>query len=1456
MIGDKPHHLTRPYAHQGEAWQSLLAKEPRATLLSAGTASGKTQAFMIPIVSDLASQLEVQGRLEPGVQALILYPLNALIEDQQLRLKRYLEPFDGAIKFCRWNGRTPNDVSAQEERESPWEVLDRRGMRQTPASILITNITMLEYLLLRDDDTPILEQSRGKLKYIIVDEAHNYQGAQAVELALLLRRVMDAFEVSPNDVRFSAFSATLGDRNNPGPLQEFLKGLASRTDNRLDVIHDKLVLGTSFVPPTSEFTPLLKAFEANPYQALRWSAIKNIIKTSSDEETVVWLERFSSPLPQGTGIALRLNLFLKTLPSVWACANPQCSGHPKIKSWPFGSIFFEKHEVCPYCQFPVGLLTKCNSCGQVHLALMYVDHPDGFMQLETPYSGLRPPADDESLDEDDASDQILQLGISETGLPRPLRMDGKLQPGDTAQTIYILTDLGPDKRLRSRCTRCQALSPAKFRELRADEPFLLNMLPSEVLWLSPPEPETPGILLPFEGRKAISFTDARQKTARYTFNARLDAERNWARQWILKAIQNKSRTLQQLVSELERTLDKPENRHFLETYEPVLTKSKDLARIFLLRELGRRPRRGASLESLGLVQVSFPSLDDIDLPLAVKEFGLDLETWRTFLTILLSTKIRSGWYFDLDAWDGAENYIYSYILQKSNQKILQGFDRNVCSLVNGTTKKANPLGLVLLGSQAELLENSAKAQKLSSALWDSLCIVCPPDSEGKARLPIFDEMVVGPVTSFQAGQGFGELVTETIDNRHPLLGKGVAITKNWGTPLAKLAGTRRHNMSAEQVKWLEVWQATGLWTRYHEKILFGRHDYVVQEHSAQIEASLLKKRADAFREGRTNYLFCTTTMEMGVDIGSLNAVVMNNVPPLPGNYQQRAGRAGRQGQPASVALTLCPPRPRSLQVFQEPTLMLEPTRVPQIEYLSREVVFRQFRALALGLWVRATHQTLPWKATLDFFVPQENHAKSRGQDFLTWLNEMSSRYQSRLTLFLEASGNFSLLQAIAETKTKLVTIEQAWLDEDTRLKEESQLALTEGRKLRHKAIEAKKNSHENENIISYLCRELFLPTYGFPTRVTELELPPNFWQKQKKQDQTLGPSRALHMALSEYAPGRLVLVDQHNFRVAGLTPKRYFTPEKNTPMVKRQFWRCSVCGSGAEGFQSRCPVCDVPVEVRQYLEPQFFSVDHRDPLSPIDEEQPRQLVTTFCILPPDASQVLTFQEVTHNLQLEIYTDGSAQIAIFNDGYPSSGKKSLGFAYCYRCHRSEPITVSHFWRTRFGLNYNGEHYGLEDKAKFCPTRETDLVLDLSLGFTYKTDVAIVKASGLWGHDKTIATTIGAALQQVLAEHLSIVPDDLGFLVETWGKENYIVLYDRQEGGAGLVARLPQLLPRLWPSIHERLKCRDASKQGCESVCHYCLLTSQNEHLAEAFLLDRNLGLEVFKSLPDLVWKKES
>jgi DEAD/DEAH box helicase domain-containing protein len=128
----------------------------------------------------------------------------------------------------------------------------------------------------------------------------------------------------------------------------------------------------------------------------------------------------------------------------------------------------------------------------------------------------------------------------------------------------------------------------------------------------------------------------------------------------------------------------------------------------------------------------------------------------------------------------------------------------------------------------------------------------------------------------------------------------------------------------EAERWLETeptilsLRALGVWSDVNDRIARFSPYFRSVEHSAQIAGATLTHRENEFRAGKINVLSCSTTMEMGVDIGGLTAVAMNNVPPHPANFLQRAGRAGRRGETVAVSFTLCKSTPHGEAVFRNP----------------------------------------------------------------------------------------------------------------------------------------------------------------------------------------------------------------------------------------------------------------------------------------------------------------------------------------------------------------------------------------------------------------------------------------------------------------------------------------------------------------------------------------------------------
>lgn len=589
-----------PYTHQFEAWNTLLADKPKSVVITSGTGSGKTECFMIPILEDLIRERNETQKPLVGVRALFLYPLNALINSQQERLDAWTKSFGADIRFCLYNGKTEQSESAvrKQQKEHPNQILSRELLRKEPSPVLMTNSTMLEYMLVRQEDNPILQISKdnGSLRWIVLDEAHTYIGSQAAELSLLLRRVVQAFGKRSEEIRFVATSATIADKGANQKLQEYLANLAGVPLNCVVVIDGSRVIPD--IGKISDFVDtrldLIRSIEPEVeasrerYNLLLSSMIASKIRheivnsqlpldlndivnclgdliSGSMEENqksvLSWIDVMTGT-KASTGsppfLKLRAHFFQRMLHGLWGCVNPDCSHKTSdLKKWPFGNVYVTQRFRCE-CGSPVFEVVFCEDCKTPHLLAEVAENHSGKVQQRSPYAGDEFSLNYEVSDEEPA-EQEKRISNSQNPVTKiilsPKRTDSNSYDGitfdlDSLKIGALKSDNGIDvnfaKEKGASCCECDhSYSDGRgfYRASYLGAPFYVaNAVPTVLEYC--PDPDKGDLAgkspeeLPGRGRKLITFTDSRQGTARMAVRMQQEAERSRLRGLVFEVLRN------------------------------------------------------------------------------------------------------------------------------------------------------------------------------------------------------------------------------------------------------------------------------------------------------------------------------------------------------------------------------------------------------------------------------------------------------------------------------------------------------------------------------------------------------------------------------------------------------------------------------------------------------------------------------------------------------------------------------------------------------------------------------------------------------------------------------------------------------------------------------------------------------------------------------------------------------
>lgn len=1549
-----------PYEHQLKAWLELQKEPTRSVLVSSGTGSGKTECFLVPILNDLSKEIEErQNTPLTGVRAIFLYPLNALIKSQKDRLLAWSEPFKGNIRFCLYNGDTPNQAKSDWLSETP----DRKTLRHNPPPILVTNATMLEYMLVRSEDKPILDKSQGNLRWIVIDEAHSYIGSQAAELTLLLRRVLHAFGCKPEDVHFVATSATLGDSSDTTRQQliEFLADVTGLPADRVSVILGKREVpeldNSSLVDEKWTLESLANLSPLDCYNYLEKNAdfrqIRSLLasqatklkdlsisffKTDSAENRIKTLKlldictqaknQFGIPF-----LPLRGHLFEKTISGLWACANESCKGRENglndLKGWPFGAVYFERHTQCKYCAYPVFEIVQCGDCGAEHLSAMEV-YKNGQEWLVPREYNFEEDEFQQELESDELDgDALADVDITDeakegNGLPRlivssqydyhhPVKLlsDGQFfWNGDKGVAIHII--LQEDGRFM--CPMCKEKELphqpfSLFRPIRVGAPFLLSTAIPAILEKMPPLEE--GLdPKPFGGRRLITFTDSRQGTARFASKIQQDSERDFIRSFLYHAILDSGVEVDQarinnLEAQIERlapiVLHDPTLQDILnerinelnalrtprlpsiswtdaesvllanDTYTRWLSTAlkeltyqqlddRSLARLCLMREFFVRPRRQVSLENIGLLELVYPELEKAAIPAVFKQQGITKESWLDLLHVTIDFHIRNGKSVaiarDMLRWLGYPG-IPSLQLPPDGSKI-QKNQRFWPDAKNNWAQNSRLVRLLAYAFKKDLNNPQDKEQlnEMLIAIWQGIRPILSQTENGfhlqldrVAHIRQVKKAWICPMTQ--------RVLSRTFKGITPYLPKlatdELAVCQAIEMPVpskSMLFGASSDDLE----EWLKTdsslltLRAKGAWINVNDRIARFSPYILAQEHSAQIDGHNLTIREDNFKQGKINLLSCSTTMEMGVDIGKLTAVAMNNVPPHPANFLQRAGRAGRRSETAALSFTLCKATPHGEAVFNNPLWpFTTKLAMPKVDLKSTSIVQRHINALILATFLADKYPDKVFSLDIGWFLEKREDESTIYNQFFNWCENLIKTenhllHEGIISLIRRSIlSGMSVPLLIKRTLEKIDYVVERW-EKDFRILEEQLIILKTPRadSKPEQAVSIQLKRLKGEYLLGALASEGFLPGYGFPTDVvplitTTIEDLQRHARQAREDNRTkkVGyPSRNLSLALRDYAPGTDTVLDGRVYRSGGITLNWQLPANLNAaPEIQslRWVWRCNKCGSNGTKLTlpEYCIECGETerITLHRYIQPSGFAVDLR--------LQPHNNVSIPQYLPLNEPLISMEDAVWMNLANASF----GRYRTTSTGYVfhhSAGLHGNGYSLCLRCGRAESLLAENK-RSDILKNHKRLRGGkTDDRELACPgNHESWAIVDgIHLGASYLTHVFELQLQDK-GTDRLVsratAYSISVALREALCSLLGIEEDEIGCSalasIDKYGQAGYsICLYDTATNGAGYVIQAPALIDNLFILARSALDCI----KKCDTACQACILTYDTQH----------------------------
>lgn len=1559
-----------PFTHQAQAMEQFVGHR-KELIIATGTGSGKTESFLLPLIASLVQESTdrpINARVE-AVRALLLYPMNALVNDQVTRLRKLVgdprisrlisEGRGRPVRFGMYTSRTPypgirrsarqdadklrkrfrdffgvsdatrakladvgmwpaKDMQTFSEngfRTSPSdiELLTRHEMQEAPPDILVTNYSMLEYMLIRPIERDIFDKTKAWLSAdpksfftVILDEAHMYRGAAGAEVALLLRRLQSRLGIDRTRIRYILTSASLGEGDDaeatirsfaadltglgptdpqfvtvtgeqefppedgkadpqisgalakfdrtllePGYLDDNVDSLREALDQLCITMHAKPVASGTDLPDIQDglFSSLwelpvvgrlVRVITSKP-QEFSDLLKETGIESAEGLEALISLCNFARRGSDGRVLLpVRMHLFFRGLGGLYACVNLHCSyrrdsGRDTGSPSPLlGRCFDEPRWSC-MCGSRVYEVLTHRDCGAAYLRA-YAKGPSGdFLWHEA--------SSDASLLETHLLIQPPATGhqdLIECWLHTPTgRLKGSPPDGNDGQFIRVFRPARvitiDHRRVCSFDRACPVCSQGwragttKIMDLttKGDAPFA-HLIKTQVQTQPAMCKETP--LFPNGGRKSLLFSDGRQKAARLARDVPRVVEQDVFRQLLIGAVQEikkagygecKANThlylgwIHALSLYNLRMFDGDDRRHVTEIVNKYIRDYDKDIRSAIDDDFSPRQVARYQTELLRQLGNRFYSITALTLG-----YCMPAKAWLQRLSARLSSMSES------DVCSASCLWLQHALAELAFDPSIPARAR---SIADGRPRPAQEWGLeTQLGKTGKL---DRRLRGLETHL-------------GRQGALEFDTAMLELLCEQKEGRQF--VTPSRIVVRDALSDAWFRCERcTWLSPFgfrnrcAECGNDNLVQLNPEKSDYLRARKR--FWRDPVERIVTGKDrpfSIDVEEHTAQLgyldsddTASTTEEYERRFKDILTedddepiDVLSSTTTMEVGIDIGSLIAIGLRNVPPMRQNYQQRAGRAGRRGSAVSSVLTYAQNGAHDAYYFKAPTEIIRgQPPLPSIDIANPRIVERHIHAALMQ----------------SFFHEQISEVAQSGNLFSAL---------GRATDFFNGDGRFSL-PALGQwlagpAGQSFLTLSQRWIPAASHLNV-SEVSKDFVDRLARISFAA----DDEQLLLDYLFEQGLFPTYAFPRTLCALQI------ERRQQGRVVTeqrPQQALSTALSEYSPGRLVVVNKKTYKV-GAVAADIAGVDRAAPLFLDSraisYIHCQNCGytqlPGQQSTQNAdCPFCHIgQLAAVEVIRPEVVYPEGAHEVDEFGDDPVFSYATSAQYPVPAGHDTFQWQPVGKQA---MYVSASNQMLIMvNKGIEIDGGYS-GFNICQLCGRAPPpgeqLDVPH------SRNY------LLPAFLGASSRCTGQSRNVYLGFNFRSDLFVLRIAlhppliqSL--NDDVVRRPMDAALRS-LSESISLAsthlldvdPRDLGcgfrFIATDTGYVADLFLYDTASGGAGYAHRAGERLSEVLEAARQLMADCD-----CDSSCRKCLRHYGNRLIH--YQLNRHLALQMLQ-----------